>query len=292
MCSFSKLNFGKFLIKGVVAMFNKYFLLLILVFNMSSYSQDFIPDNVIVRLAYSDHVRDKFLPIWQTAIKKHKFTKETYVSYDITKKSSRIPVPFDSTVFYYDSEGRLTSLIHTFPFPEAEKTSSVTVKYNYESGLLVGSNDTKGNTLEIKRDSDGKILSISYSESAYKIYYKFHYTDGRLTFIDFNSKDSKSTQIRLENGDYKASEEYVVSDKFGRTKYVYYHMVGQSCEYDSSARLIEMKTYQDRTNEVTTYSYENDLLKQIIHNKYEGEIGADIKDKKITKSVKLIVRYE
>lgn len=273
-------------------MVKKYFLLLILVVNMSSYSQEFIPEYVLVRLEYSNHIRDKFLPVWQAVIKKNKITKETYNVFDVTKQSKKMPLPFDSTIFTYDSEGRLISSEHTPSLDDAGNTKRFTTKYKYEFGLLVGSEDSRGNILNIKRDSDGRTLSISYSKGKFTDNYKFHYTNGKLTLVVHSPKDSKVRKILLENGVYQPQNEYITIDKYGRTTYVYYHMVGLSCQYDSCERLTKMQTYQGGTSEVTSFSYKNDLLKEIIHKNYEGKAGADIKYKKMTKSVKITVRYE
>lgn len=274
----------------------KYILVILMGLFMSSYSQDFIPENVLVYLHYSNNIRDKFLPVWQSAIKKNNVKKETYVSYDNNSQTDQIPIPFDSTIFNYDSEGRLTSSIHTSPFPGAEKTSRVTTNFSYENGLITGSKDDRGNLLEIKRDTKGKIISINHLEGEQRLLYKFIYQGETLTAIELLFGKDESIRIAGENGVFVAKDPNStmssVADKFGRTTNVYSHNIGMDNTYDSSERLTEMKVYQGGTTEIISFLYSDDLLQEIFYNNHEGEIGADLKDTKITKSVKTTVRYE
>ena len=277
-------------------MLQKYLLILLMGLYMSSYSQDFIPENVLVYLHYSNNIRDKFLPDWQTAIKKNSVKKETYVSYDNNSLTDRIPIAFDSTVFYYDSTGRLTSSTHTSPFPGAEETARVTTNFIYEYGLFVGSKDDRGNFLEIKRDTKGRIITINYLEGEYKLLYKFNYTEEKLTKIELMFGEADAIQIVWDDGVFVAKDTNTtmstIADKYGRTTNVYSHNIGMDNTYDSSGRLSEMKIYQGGITEITSFQYSGDLLQEIIYNNHEGEIGAALKDTKITKSVRTAVKYE
>lgn len=280
----------------MVIMLQKYILVLLMGLFMTSYSQDFIPENVLVYLHYSNNIRDKFLPVWQTAIKKNNFKKETYVAYNNSSLTDQIPIPFDSTIFNYDSAGRLTSTIHTSPFPGAEETARVTTNFSYEYGLLVGSKDDWGNFLEIKRDTKGKIITLNYLEGEYKLLYKFNYTGEKLTKIELMFGEDEAIEILWDNGIFVAKDTNStmssVADKFGRTTNVYSHNIGMDNTYDSSERLAEMKIYQGGTTEIISFIYSGDLLQEIIYNNHEGEIGAELKDTKITKSVRTTVKYE
>jgi len=53
-----------------------------------------------------------------------------------------------------------------------------------------------------------------------------------------------------------------------------------------------MRIYQGGSTESTKFIYDNDLLQEIIFTNSEGEIGAELKDTTITKTVRTVVLYE
>lgn len=277
-------------------MFKKYLLAVLLGLFIYTSAQDFIPENVLAYLQYSNNIRDKFLPDWQTAIKKNGIKKETYVSYDINPFTDQIPLPFDSTTFNYDSDGKLMSVVYTSPFPGAENAGRLTTTYIYEAGLLAGAKEGEVNSLVIKRDGLGKITNLQFGENEDKVNYDFKYADGQLIEVTIRFGEDQSVKISYEDGKYIAKDSVSLmstsGDKYGRINNVYSHNVGLDNLYDSSERLVEMKLYQGGTTEITSFLYENELLKEIIFNNHEGEIGAELKDTKITKTVRTVVRYD
>ncbi|GMU88714.1 MAG: hypothetical protein AMXMBFR49_09220 [Chlorobiota bacterium] len=274
----------------------KYLLILVAGLFLTSYSQDFIPENVLVYLQYSNNMRDKFLPVWQTTVKNNKISKEIYISYDNSTVSDRIPTPFDSTIFNYDNEGRLISSVSTSPFAGAESAVKVTTTFLYENGLFSGSNDDRGNSMKIERDSKGRITTLESRDNSYNLHCKYHYAGDQLTMIELNPGQEGSVQIVYEENVYIAQDTNstmtTIGDKYGRVNYVNAHNIGMENQYDSEERLIEMKVYQGGTTEITSFLYSGELLQEIIYTTHEGEIGADLKDTQITKSVKTVVRYE
>ncbi|MCA0388770.1 MAG: hypothetical protein LCH52_09775 [Bacteroidetes bacterium] len=277
-------------------MFKKYLIAVLLGLFINTSAQDFIPENVLAYLQYSNNIRDKFLPVWQTAIKKNGIKKETYVSYDINPFTDQIPLPFDSTTFNYDSDGKLMSVVYTSPFPGAENAVRLTTAYNYEAGLLTGAKEGEVNSLVIKRDGLGKITNLQFGENEDKVNYDYKYANGQLIEVAIRFGEDQSVKISYEDGKYIAKDSVSLmstsGDKYGRINNVYSHNVGLDNLYDSSERLVEMKLYQGGTTEITSFLYENELLKEIIFNNHEGEIGAEQKDTKITKTVRTVVRYD
>ena len=277
-------------------MFKKYLLALLLGLFITASAQDFIPENVLVYLQYSNNMRDKFLPVWQNTIKKNTILKETYISYDNSSLTDQIPIPFDSTIFNYDTEGKLISAISTSPFPGAENSVRLTTTFHYDAGLLVGSKDDRGNQLFIKRDEKGRISTLEYGEYEDKILYKYKYSDDKLMTIDILYGENQMIRIVQEDGIFVAKDTSslmsTVGDKYGRVTNVYSHNFGMDNLYDTGERLIESKIYQGGTTEITMFIYSGDLLQEIGYNNHEGEIGAELKDTKITKSVRTVVKYD
>jgi hypothetical protein len=263
---------------------------------ISTYSQDFIPENVLVYLQYSNNIRDKFLPVWQSTIKKNNVKKETYVSFENNSKTDQIPIPFDSTIFNYDQDGRLISVVSTSPFAGAEGAKRITTTFFYESGLLMGSNDSDGSKMVITRDKSGNISLLEFGENEDQIVYKYNYTSEKLTGLNLLFGEDQSVSILLEDGVFVAKDTTslmsTIGDKYGRITNVYSHNVGMDNLYDSLERLIEMKIYQGGNTEITSFIYNGDLLQEVGFNNHEGEVGADLKETTITKSVTTLVKYE
>ncbi len=274
----------------------KYLLILVAGLFLTSYSQDFIPENVLVYLQFSNNMRDKFLPVWQNTVKANKISKETYVSYDNSSMTDRMPTPFDSTIFNYDTDGRLISSVSTSPFAGAESAVRVTTTFQYENGYLAGSKDDLGSTMKIERDSKGRITSLENRDNTYTLLCKYHYSGDQLVMVEMNPGKEGSVQIVYEENVFIAQDTNstmtTIGDKYGRVNYVNAHNIGMENQYDSEERLIEMKVYQGGTTEITSFLYSGELLQEIIYTTHEGEIGADLKDTQITKSVKTVVRYE
>lgn len=124
----------------------------------------------------------------------------------------------------------------------------------------------------------------------------FNYTDEKLTKIELIFGEDEAIEILWDNGIFVAKDTNStmssVADKYGRTTNVYSHNTGMDNTYDLSERISEMKIYQGGTTEIISFIYSDDLLEEIIYNNHEGEIGAELKDTKITKSVKTTVKYE
>ena len=277
-------------------MSKKYLIAILLGLFITTSAQDFIPENVLVYLQYSNNIRDKFLPVWQAAIKKNNIAKETYISYDNNSKTDQIPIPFDSTVFNYDSDGNLVSTVSTSPFPGAENSVRLTTTFHYDAGRLVGSKDDRGNQLFIKRDEKGRISTLEYGEYEDKILYKYNYKDDKLMMVELTYGEDQLIQIVQEEGIFVAKDTNslmsTVGDKYGRVTNVYSHNFGMDNLYDTGERLIESKIYQGGTTEITMFIYSGDLLHEIGYNNHEGEIGAELKDTQITKSVRTVVKYD
>ncbi len=274
----------------------RYILLLLAVLFVTPYSQDFIPENVLAYIQYSNNMRDKLLPVWQSAVKKNNIKKETYVSYDVNPLTDQIPIPFDSTIFNYDSEGKLLSVTSTSPFPGVENASKVTTTLQYEAGLLIGSKDDGGNSLVIKRDKKGKITTLEFGANEDKVLYEYNYSNDQLMEVNIKFGEDQSVKIVYEDGKFFARDTSslmsTTGDKYGRVNNVYSHNIGMDNLYDSSERLIEMRIYQGGSTESTKFIYDNDLLQEIIFTNSEGEIGAELKDTTITKTVRTVVLYE
>mgnify|MGYP001162027900 CR=1 FL=1 len=262
---------------------------------ITSFSQDFIPENVFVYNRYTNNMRDKFLPVWQNTIKKNKIKRETYISYDIKSQTDQIPTPFDTIVFNYNSEGQLISSVSTSPYPGAESAVKLTTNYRYENGHLTGSTDSKGNSLQIVRDAKGRITQIKFQGPENELSGTYHYSGDQLMKVDLGSGDEGSVIVYEENvfiAQDTLSGRTTIGDKYGRIVYINSETVGLQNLFDPDERLTEAKLNNGGYTELTSFIYNGELLQEIIFTSYQGEIGADLKDSRITQSVKTEVQYE
>ncbi len=263
---------------------------------ITSFSQDFIPGNVLVYLRYSNNMGDKFLPVWQNTIKNNKIKKETYISYDITGQNDRMPTPFDSTVFIYNSEGHLVSSVTTWPYPGAESAVKLTTNFRYENSYFAGSTDSQGNSLQIERDSKGRITSINFQGAGYKVYGKYHYTGEQLTMVELNPGEEGAVKIVYEENVFIAQDTTTgvttIGDKYGRVNYVNSESGGLQTQYDPDERIMEIKLSTEGATETTSFLYMGELLSEIIFTAFNGGSDDELKDAEVTKMIKTEVQYE
>jgi hypothetical protein len=276
----------------------KYLIVLFLGLAINFYPQDFLPEHLFAYLPYANNVRDKFLPDWQNTIKNNKISQEIYIAtltFDEDSESNPLKGVPDSTVFSYDGEGKLISLFSNESTDEGEVMAKIKTDFFYENGLLIGSMNSAGQKLTITRDPDGKILKTSYEEQEDTITYSYNYTSGKLTKISMKNNDEVWPDFILEDSTYRSENEdakmYSSSDKYGRIINVYSHNIGLETEYDNMGRLSFLNFIMGGSLEMTRFKYAQNFIEEIIFESREGEVAADLKDTRVTKSVKTVVKY-